>query len=255
MLNDRWSMDKAFEDIQREFYTSAEEKRFFWQTQNPYVYTKECELLEFIRSKIKPQDRILEVGCGEGANIKNLISMGVNATFTGVDFLPEKVTFCANLNLPDTEFETADARNLPFEDQSYDLVFARDLLHHVNEDRDTVIKELLRVTKPDGVVVVIEGNVQKFTNWVFATIYNHEKGMKDSTQKKLLSLLETYQSTLIAAESTNFFRFVLHYNLGIPALASNKVVVALLRLQERLFKVLLPKKRWAYWLISIEKVS
>ena len=246
-------MDKAFEDIQREFYTTAEEKRFFWQTQNPYVKAKECRLLEFIYSKLNQGDNILEVGCGEGANIINLISMGAQATFTGVDFLPEKVAFCSNLKISNAEFQTADARNLPFDDSLYDLVFARDLLHHVNEDRDKVLKELLRVTKPKGKVIIIEGNVEKFTNWVFASIYNHEKGMKDSNKKKMLSLLKPYDYSLISAEPANFFRLLLHYNLGMPSLANNKAVIHLLDLQESLFKLLLPKKRWAYWVVSLNK--
>lgn len=246
-------MDKAFEDIQREFYTSAEEKRFFWQTQNPYVYKKECDILQFVKNRLFKGDKILEVGCGEGANIKNLISMGVEASFTGVDFLPEKVTFCDNLKLPDSNFTTADARNLPFDDQTYDLVFARDLLHHVNEDRKLVIEELLRVVRPGGKVIIIEGNVEKLTNWVFASIYNHEKGMKDSTQKRMHSLLEGYNYSIESFEPTNFFRFILHYNLGKPLLANYKIVVFLLNLQERLFKVVLPESKWAYWLINIDK--
>lgn len=249
------NLNQDFDKIQKNFYSSAEVKRFYWQTENYYVKNKECQLLSFLKDLIKPEDKLLEVGCGEGANLKNLRSIGIDNKFTGIDFSEEKVLFCKNLNINRAEFLVSDARKLPFEDNHYNITFARDLLHHVNENRLEVINELHRVTKPGGRVIIIEGNVEKLTNFVFASIFKHEQGMKDSTHKKLTALLTGFDYELYSDETTNFFRFLLHYSIGMPYLARIKPICWLLDQQEKLFRKTLPKKKWAYWVIIITKTT
>ncbi|MEW5818706.1 MAG: class I SAM-dependent methyltransferase [Cyanobacteriota bacterium] len=246
-------MSNNFDKIQEDFYSSAEVKRFYWQTENAFVKEKELELLFFFKDIIKPEDEILEVGCGECANIINLRSLGINNKFSAIDFSEHKIKFCQNLKLSNSEFIVSDARKLPFEDNKFNITFARDLLHHVNENRMEVIKELLRVTVPEGKVIIIEGNVQKFTNYVFASIFKHEQGMKDSTREKIESLLKNLNFTINSAEPSNFFRFILHYNIGIPHLAKFSIFRSILNLQENIFKTIIPKDNWAYWVIQIEK--
>lgn len=246
-------MAKNFDQIQKDFYNSAEVKRFYWQTQNEYVMEQEKKLLAFFKGIIKPEDSILEVGCGEGANCVCLRSMGIANQFIGVDFCQEKVDFCTAQGIENTTFQQADARNLPFENAQFRISIARDLLHHVNENRRAVIDELMRVTAPGGKVVIVEGNVEKFTNFVFATVYQHEKGMKDSTKKKMETMLEGYQYSMKAAEPSNFFRMALHYNIGVPGLAKLTVFRKLFDIQNALFEFLLPEKYYAYWIVQIEK--
>lgn len=247
-------MKPVFDIIQKEHYQSAEEKRFYWQTQNPYIKEKECLLLSSIKDFIGPNDTILEVGCGEGANIFNLLSLGVNNSFTGVDFSSQKIDFCTKLNLNNATFYCSDARSLPFENNQFDVVYIRDLLHHVNEDRELVIKELIRVTKLNGTIVIIEANIGKLTNWVFASIFKHEMGLKDSSQKKIQLLLKDYQYKLTSLEPSNFFRFLLHYNLGMPYLAKFKPICFFLDIIENIYKHIIPQNGWAYWLIILNKL-
>lgn len=246
-------MTECFDKIQKDYYNKPEIKRFYWQTQNIYIKRKELGLLSNIINDIIPNKLILEVGCGEGANIYNILSQNVIANFVGVDFSEEKINFCNNLNIKNSSFLVADARNLPFEDNKFDLVFIRDLLHHVNEDRKKVIEELLRVTKRDNTLIILEGNVQNIFGSVFANVYKQEKGMKDSSEKKLKELLKDFNYQIYTAEPSNFFRLLLHYNIGFPDLANIEIIQQSLDLTEKICKKLLPEKNWAYWVIKIKK--
>jgi SAM-dependent methyltransferase len=52
-------------------------------------------------------------------------------------------------------FRHFDVQDLPFPDESYDALFLYDTLQHVG-DRETALRECLRVMRPNGVTCVIE---------------------------------------------------------------------------------------------------
>ncbi len=246
---------KEFFHLQSEHFTSADTKRFFWQTQNPYVAQKEKELLSIIaQEKAKS---ILEVGCGEGANIVNLRNEGCSAHFTGLDLSYERVKFCHSLKLKGAHFLCASALNLPFLNNCFDLVFCRDLLHHV-EDKKKVISEMVRVCKSGKKIVFIEGNGRKLTNFVFGMLFPAERGVKDSTPNKLRTLVKNFQhlnlEKFYTTEASNFFRLLLHYRLGFPALASKTFVRTFLNGLNRLAEKIISSHRYAY-LITVATVN
>ncbi len=53
------------------------------------------------------------------------------------------------------EFKPFKAENLPFERESFDLVFLYGSLHHM-DDKTSALKECTRVTKPNGSIVIVE---------------------------------------------------------------------------------------------------
>lgn len=56
------------------------------------------------------------------------------------------------------EVGAADARNMPFDDGSFDAVIGRRFLHHVPaDDRGAIVEEAARVLAPDGRIVLLEG--------------------------------------------------------------------------------------------------
>lgn len=89
---------------------------------------------------------LLDVGCGTGFIID--LAKDIFDEIHGVDIteaMLEKVdTFGGNITLHNTQ-----AQNLPFEDNSFDLVTAYAFLHHL-EDYRPVLKEIFRVLKPGG---------------------------------------------------------------------------------------------------------
>src|SRR5205823_2350305 len=103
-----------------------------WQTHAPYFSATEAELVGALA--LGPGQRLLEIGCGEGANLYHLGRRLPGVSLYGVDFSVKKAIFCAaqllREDIPVTSC-AADATRLPFADQSFDGVLIRDLLHHL----------------------------------------------------------------------------------------------------------------------------
>jgi len=106
----------------------------------------------FDRLKIDPKGiAALEVGCGGGLMTEEVACMGFDTT--GVDPSERSVLVAARhardggLNI---RYLTGSGESLPFEDQSFGVVFCCDVLEHVR-DLPKVISEISRVLKPGGV--------------------------------------------------------------------------------------------------------
>lgn len=106
------------------------------------VYRRQDALIG--RLAAGPDDRMLEVAFGTHPHPDADV---------GVEAYPENAR-----DAGDAHVATADARNLPFEGGSFDVVVGRRFLHHVpEEDRGSIVEEAGRVLVPDGRLVLIEG--------------------------------------------------------------------------------------------------
>lgn len=92
--------------------------------------------------------RILDVGCGTGANLEMLKSFG---SAEGVDVSHEALAFCRERGLENVRHGKAE--QLPFEDNSFDLVTALDVLEHLNDDA-AGLGEIGRILRPGGRVLL-----------------------------------------------------------------------------------------------------
>lgn len=93
--------------------------------------------------------RILDAGCGTGSNLRH---MAVRGRGFGVDLSPEAVRLARGRGAITTR---ASVLALPFRDTTFDLVTSFDVLYHawVGDDR-AAVRELVRVTRPGGLVLV-----------------------------------------------------------------------------------------------------
>jgi len=100
--------------------------------------------------------RVLEIGAGAGAHSALFKFQG--AIMTSVDITPERVLATARkLDLVEAgagNTYQADAENLPFRDNSFDIVYSNGVLHH-SENTDQCIDEVHRVLKPGGKAVIM----------------------------------------------------------------------------------------------------
>lgn len=104
-------------------------------------------LPELIKStNIKSGDRVLDIGCGPG-NSSNIISE-TGADVTGIDF-SQKMVDVAIANFPKITFQQANAENILTPDNSFDIVIANYVVHHL-PDPEKVFSEISRVLKPGG---------------------------------------------------------------------------------------------------------
>ena len=86
---------------------------------------------------------ILDVGCGTGANIEMLSAYG---DAEGVDVSDDALAFCTRKGL---KVQKGLAETLPYEDGSFDLTTALDVIEHLDDDV-AGLREMFRVTKKGG---------------------------------------------------------------------------------------------------------
>ena len=109
------------------------------------------------KSGFKPlaDERILEVGCGGGRVIEELIGLGAcPRLLAGVDLRPEGIE-SAQSRWPEADLRVADAQQLPFVTESLDLVIVFTVFSSIldGEVAKRVADEICRVVKPGGGVV------------------------------------------------------------------------------------------------------
>lgn len=100
---------------------------------------------------------VLDVGCGHGF-ITSMIAKNTKARVTGTDFSKSAVSQAGEFyKLPNLSFVDGDAKKLPFDDNSFDLVVSSEIIEHIPGPQD-VIEEFYRVVKPGGLVLITTPN-------------------------------------------------------------------------------------------------
>jgi ubiquinone/menaquinone biosynthesis C-methylase UbiE len=102
---------------------------------------------------------MLEVGCGTGVLTRALAQWPSVSTVVGVDMAPSLLSKARELavDLPNLTFLEADARSLPFEDETFDVVVFHTTLTHVPSP-ERALAEAFRVLRPLGCLAVFDGD-------------------------------------------------------------------------------------------------
>ena len=132
--------------------------RFMDEAQKPAgIQASKRIMLE--RMKVAPGDAILEVGCGPGTDLFDLVGLvGPAGRLVGLDasevMIAEARRRAAALGVP-IVFDQGDARALPFDDASFNVCRAARVLEHL-PNAEQALTEMMRVTRRDGRIVVFD---------------------------------------------------------------------------------------------------
>ena len=106
-----------------------------------------------------PGKKILDVGCGDGEDAKFLAKQ-YDLDVYGLDVYRHK-----NIGkIKNLSFKKGSIFKLPYKKDTFDYVFLHDVLHHIDEERQRYekhiagLKEVKRVCKKRGFVIIVEGN-------------------------------------------------------------------------------------------------
>jgi SAM-dependent methyltransferase len=139
------------DEVQQSVAFVGQDLDFFSEVKARYLVEVATEKLGLLSGRTA-----LDVGCGLGLAHKFLTARF--ASLHGVDVSDEMVARAAQLN-PSVSYRSYAGTALPYRDQSFDLLFAINVLHHVpGAARRDFVHELARVTRPDGLLVIFEHN-------------------------------------------------------------------------------------------------
>ena len=128
----------------------------FFARYDAWRYEREGHILMCLDGLDVDNQRVLEIGLGQGADSEQLIRRG--ARWSGVDLTAAAVARVrarfALRGVPFEQLRQASVLDLPFADGSFDLVFSHGVLHHVPEVRRAQ-REIHRVLAPNGELVVM----------------------------------------------------------------------------------------------------
>jgi SAM-dependent methyltransferase len=97
-------------------------------------------------ARLRPA-RVMDLGCGAGDSVDLFRALDPEVDWVGVDI--EDSHEVSGRTRADAEFVTFDGQRLPFEDASFDLVYCKQVLEHVESPHE-LLREVARVLKPQG---------------------------------------------------------------------------------------------------------
>jgi ubiquinone/menaquinone biosynthesis C-methylase UbiE len=105
--------------------------------------------------------KILEAGCGVGAQTITLAKNNSSCQITSIDISPDSILQAREKinaeGIKNVSFEQGDIFNLSFMEESFDHVFVCFVLEHLNNPIEA-LRCLKKILKPDGTITVIEGD-------------------------------------------------------------------------------------------------
>jgi len=122
------------------------------------IQQREYALLELLaKYNITSLDskKILDVGCGGGGELRNLIRYGAKPeNMCGIDLLPDRIKIAKKIS-PNIDFRCGDASCISFEDESFDIVVQFTVFTSIFDDnmKKSIAREMIRVLKPDGIIL------------------------------------------------------------------------------------------------------
>jgi 2-polyprenyl-3-methyl-5-hydroxy-6-metoxy-1,4-benzoquinol methylase len=141
--------------------------------------------------KLKQNLRILDAGCGSGNTTLELKKFG---NVYGIDFSFSALRYAKNRGI--NKVVQSSSYDLPFLSNTFDVITILDVLEHI-EDDSRVLKELKRILKQDGIILITVPAFQFLwsdhdTALSHFRRYNHKNLHKIVTQSGLTSTRLTY---------------------------------------------------------------
>ncbi len=126
------------------------------------------------------EKKILDVGCGNGAQLRRFLDFGaLPANLSGIDLMAQRIEHARCLH-PAIEWRVGSAHQLPFQDATFDLVMSSVMFSSIlNKSlRQSIADEMWRVRKPGGLIL--------FHDFMYSNPQNH--AVQGNTYRQILQL-------------------------------------------------------------------
>ena len=137
----------------REFYETSESYKGLLAAHDE-TYLK--HYVELVLRHSPAGSKILDLGCGNGVSSRLLNQAGFEVV--GTDISPLFLDDARKWENPKLRYEVCDVLELPYADESYDVICSNELVEHL-PDVETALSEMVRVVCQDGMIVISGPNL------------------------------------------------------------------------------------------------
>lgn len=160
-----------------ETYAVGESDREYYETHRQARYQLEPYIPEFAKFHEGRDKDVLEVGVGMGADHKEWAASAPRA-LTGIDLTPAGIEHTAKRLAVyglESGLRVGDAEKLPFDDNSFDIVYSWGVLHHT-PDTPGAINEVHRVLRPGGIARIMVYHTHSLVGYMLWARYGLMRG-------------------------------------------------------------------------------
>ncbi|HLD14960.1 MAG TPA: class I SAM-dependent methyltransferase [Candidatus Nanoarchaeia archaeon] len=153
--------------------------------------------------------KVLDYGCGSALFYTYLRKKFPKMNYTGVDLSPDMLKV-AKSKFKKEKFVEGNAEKLPFENNSFDFVIGRGILHHLHNS-DNGVKEVSRVLKKGGLFLVSETHSNIFADILRKIAkkstehFDHEH--KEFTKKEFERMFLSNNMEIVKEKSFGYLAF------------------------------------------------
>ena len=139
--------------------------RYFFDELDKHRYETEGHILKLLQPIQVRGKRVLEIGCGLGTDGGQFVRKGAN--YIGMDLTSASVQLARRrfqLSKLSGVVLEADAEDIPFEDETFDLVYSHGVLHHT-PDTQRAFNEIHRVLRGGGQAIIMLYHRDSWNYW------------------------------------------------------------------------------------------
>jgi ubiquinone/menaquinone biosynthesis C-methylase UbiE len=196
----------ATQDHVSDFY---EEQRYHKAHSRAFHHQSVADMVRMVRL----DGLVLDNGCGNGFLADVCRDIAPAAQLVGIDISHGMLDFARKHH---TRLVRGDSTRLPFADETFDTIFARSLLHHL-PDPEAGVREMARVLKPGGELVVLDTHktvISALPRAIANRGEHFDEDHKNFRTRELTSVLERH----LAVDRVEYMGYVAYPLLGFPDL-------------------------------------
>jgi ubiquinone/menaquinone biosynthesis C-methylase UbiE len=198
-MSQKGDVDKYFDDLSFDYLQHK-----YLGVKRSFMTTRLERMLNMLDSHCDSDNgrKILDGGCGPGILMRRLIKKGFY--LTGVDRSKEmcRLAITQLADLKNGALVVADIENLPFSDESFDVVASSGVIEYLESD-DKLLRGFNRVLREDGILMISITNKYSY-NLIFDSVIELMK-----KNRFFLSLISLIKSNILAQGKTQAKAFII----------------------------------------------